>query len=162
MLPISVKDDKKRLDRTKQSMLKKGMEVLIITESENLNYLSGYSSGSFRTDQMLIVMVDEDQPLWIGDEAVANDVKAAVWFYHENIIPYSTSSDSKMIHLSEFAAEILSQIGQSNRRIGIEMDSYFFSGSSYEFFTRNLPNAKISDASYLIDNIRLHNRDQAT
>jgi len=160
MLPFSLKEYKNRLDQTKRSMLERGIEVLIVTNPANMNYLSGYNSWSFYVDQMLIVIVDEDQPIWIGRKMDANAAKATTWLYHENIIPYPEDHvHSKTKHPSEFAAKILTQIGQSNRRIGIEMDSYYFSVQSYECLKKNLPNAKFSDASLLVNYVRLIKSD---
>lgn len=161
MLPFSVKEYKKRLDQTKRKMLEKEIDVLIVTNPANMNYLSGYNSWSFYVDQMLIVIVDEDQPLWIGRKMDVNAAKATTWLYHENIIPYPEDHvHSQTKHPSEFAAKILTQIGQSNRRIGLEMASYYFSVQSYECLKRNLPNAKFSDASLLVNYVRIIKSDQ--
>ncbi|MCM3739954.1 M24 family metallopeptidase [Oceanobacillus luteolus] len=161
MLPFSLKEYKKRLDQTKKSMQEKGIEVLIVTNPSNMNYLSGFNCWSFYVDQMLVVMVDEDQPIWIGRQMDANAAKATTWLYHENIIPYPEDYvQSKTKHPSEFAAQILTQIGQSNRSIGIEMNSYFFSIKSYECLKRNLPNATFSDASLLVNYVRIIKSDQ--
>lgn len=161
MLPFSLKEYKKRLEQTKKRMEEKGIEVLIVTDPANMNYLSGYNSWSFYVDQMLIVIVDEDQPLWIGRKMDANAAKATTWLYHENIIPYPDDYvHSTTKHPSEFAALILTQIGQSNRRIGVEMDSYYFSVKSYECLKRNLPNATFCDASLLVNYVRIIKSDQ--
>ncbi len=161
MLPFSLKEYKNRLDQTKKSMLERGIEVLIVTNPANMNYLSGYNSWSFYVDQMLIVIADEDQPIWIGRKMDANAAKATTWLYHENIIPYPEDYvHSKIKHPSEFAAQILTQIGQSKSRIGLEMDSYYFSAQSYECLKKNLPNAIFSDASLLVNYVRIIKSEQ--
>lgn len=161
MLPFSLNEYKNRLNQTKNRMLENGIEVLIVTNPSNMNYLSGYNSWSFYVDQMLVIIVDEDQPIWIGRQMDANAAKATTWLYHENIIPYPEDYIHSITkHPSEFAAQILTQIGQSNRTIGLEMDSYYFSIQSYECLKRNLPNAKFVDASLLVNYVRIIKSEQ--
>ncbi|MEK4029472.1 M24 family metallopeptidase [Pseudobacillus sp. FSL P4-0506] len=156
MLPFSLNEFKSRLEQTKKSMLEKGIEVLLITNPANMNYLSGYNGWSFYVDQMLVVIIDEDQPIWIGRKQDANGAKATTWLYDENIIPYPEDHiHSTVKHPMDFVAQILTQIGQSNRRIGLEMESYYFSALSYERLKRNLPNAQFIDASLLVNYVRL-------
>lgn len=156
MLPFSLNEFKHRVDEVKKSMLEKGIEVLLITNPANMNYLSGYNGWSFYVDQMLVVIIDEDQPIWIGRKQDANGAKATTWLYEENIIPYPEDHIHSMVkHPMDFVAKILTQIGQSSRRIGLEMESYYFSALSYERLKKNLPNARFIDASLLVNYVRL-------
>lgn len=161
MLPFSLKEYKNRLEQTKRKMQESGMDVLIITNPANMNYLSGYNGWSFYVDQMLIVIVDEDQPIWIGRKMDANAAKATTWLYEENIIPYPEDHiHSETKHPMDFAAQILTQIGQSTRRIGLEMESYYFSALAYERLKANIPNAKFQDAKLLVNWVRLVKSDK--
>jgi len=156
MLPFSLKEYKSRLDQTKASMIKQGIEVLLITNPANMNYLSGYDGWSFYVDQMLIVIVDENQPIWIGRKMDAKAAEVTTWLYKENIIPYPEDHvHSDLKHPMEFIAKILTQIGQSKRRIAVEMSSYYFSALAYEKLKNNLPNAKFLDASLLVNYVRI-------
>lgn len=123
---------KTRILKTKEKMATEGIEVLLITDPANMNYLSGYDGWSFYVHQMLVIIIDEDQPIWIGRGQDANGAKVTTWLYHENIIPYPddyVQSDTK--HPMDFVAEILKQIGQQNRSIGVEMDNYYFTAKCY-------------------------------
>lgn len=156
MLPFSLKEYKGRLERTKVSMLEQGIEVLLITNPANMNYLSGYDGWSFYVDQMLVVIIDEDQPIWIGRKMDAKAAEATTWVYKENIIPYPEDhvhSDSK--HPMDFIAKILTQIGQSKRKIGVEMGSFYFSALAYEKLKTNLPNAQFSNVTLLVNYVRI-------
>ena len=44
-----------RLTRVRKAMLLKGLEVLIIGDPANINWLCGYDAWSFYTPQMMLV-----------------------------------------------------------------------------------------------------------
>ena len=54
-----------RLDKTKVRMQQTGMDCLLIASPENMNYLSGYAGWSFYTPQLLIVPIQEEEPVLI-------------------------------------------------------------------------------------------------
>ena len=153
---FSVTEYKERLKRTKEKMNEQGIEVLLIVNPSNMNYLSGYDAWSFYVHQMLIVMIDEEQPIWIGREMDANSAKVTSWIDHNNIIGYSdeyVQSDEK--HPMDFIAGILKEIGQANRVIGVEMETHFFTALSYQKLVQNLPNATFKDAKQLVNWVRI-------
>ena len=150
-----------RIRKTKERMAAKGIEVLLITDPANMNYLSGYDGWSFYVHQMLIVINDEDQPIWVGRAMDANAAKITTWLYHENIIPYPdmyTQSETK--HPMDFIADILKQIGQHNRAIGVEMENYYFTAKCYEQLKKGLPNAHFQDATLLVNWVRIVKSEQ--
>ncbi|WP_163969452.1 M24 family metallopeptidase [Oceanobacillus halotolerans] len=149
-----------RIVKTKQKMEAKGIEVLLITNPSNMNYLSGYDGWSFYVDQMLIVIIDEDQPIWIGRYQDANGARATTWLDQTNIIPYPDDyihSDTK--HPMEFIGDFLTQIGHGNSHIGVEKESYYFSALAYEKLKARLPDATLKDASLLVNYVRIIKSD---
>ncbi|HOO87951.1 MAG TPA: aminopeptidase P family N-terminal domain-containing protein, partial [Synergistales bacterium] len=53
-----------RLKKTKESMLRHKIEVLVVSDPANMNYLTGYDGWSFYVHQGLVVALDRDEPLW--------------------------------------------------------------------------------------------------
>lgn len=156
MLPFSLQEFKCRVKETKKSMEEQGIDVLLVTDPANMNYLSGYDGWSFYVDQLVAVIIDFDEPLWIGREMDANAAKATTWLKSENIISYPEDHvHSELKHPMEFIASFLHHIKQSNCKIGLEMSSYYFSARSYLKLQQNLPNAALTDASLLVNNIRI-------
>ena len=51
-----------RIKKVKESMSKKGIDILISTDPSNMNYLTGYDGWSFYVPQGIIISIDEDQP----------------------------------------------------------------------------------------------------
>ncbi|SEQ55600.1 Xaa-Pro dipeptidase [Piscibacillus halophilus] len=156
MLDFDIVEYQHRLERTKKSMNEKGIEVLLITDPANMNYLSGYDAWSFYVHQMLIVIIDEPQPVWIGRYMDAPGAKAKTWMYDENIMAYPDYYvQSEDHHPMEFIAEILEQIGQGNRVIGVEKEQYYFTAKAYEVLKEKLPNATFKDGSCLVNWVRI-------
>ncbi|XBD02148.1 M24 family metallopeptidase [Pseudalkalibacillus hwajinpoensis] len=150
-----------RIQRTKRRMEEAGLEVLLITDPANMNYLSGYDGWSFYVDQMVVVMIDEEHPLWIGRKMDANGAKATTWLYQDNIISYTDDYvHSTIKHPMDFVAEILRQIGQGNRVIGVEMGAYYFTALAFEHLKKGLPNAVWKDATLLVNHVRMIKSDR--
>ncbi|SEM10724.1 Xaa-Pro dipeptidase [Mesobacillus persicus] len=149
-----------RIRKTKERMAEKGIEVLLVTDPANMNYLSGYDAWSFYVHQMLVVIDDEDQPLWIGRGQDANGAKLTTWLFHENIFPYPDDYvQSTTKHPMDYVAEILKQIGQDQRSIGVEMEHYYFTAQCYMRLSAGLPNATFKDASHLVNWVRIVKSD---
>ncbi|WHY91385.1 M24 family metallopeptidase [Neobacillus cucumis] len=159
-MSFATSEYKERIQKTKERMMQKGIDVLLITDPANINYLSGYDGWSFYVHQMLVVIIDEEQPMWIGRGMDANAAKVTTWLYRENIIPYPDDyihSDTK--HPMDFVAGFLKQIGQEKRSIGVEMENYYFTAKSYEQLKKGLPNASFQDATLLVNWVRLIKSD---
>ncbi|MFQ3545952.1 M24 family metallopeptidase [Halobacillus rhizosphaerae] len=161
VLPFDILEYNQRLKGTKQRMADKGIEVLLITDPANMNYLSGYDAWSFYVHQMMVIIIDEPQPLWIGRFQDANGARATTWIYDENVIAYPDYYvHSTTHHPMDFIAEILTQIGEGKRNIGVEMDHYYFTGKALEQLKKGLPDAKFHDGSLLVNQVRMIKSDQ--
>ncbi|MDG5787849.1 M24 family metallopeptidase [Evansella sp. AB-P1] len=161
MLPFDILEYQKRLKETKKRMADKGIEVLLVTDPANMNYLSGYDAWSFYVHQMLIIIDEEPQPIWIGRYLDANGAKETTWIYEENVIPYPDYYvQSTTLHPMDFIGDILTEIGHGNRSIGVEMDNYYFSAKAYERLKTKLPNATFKDGDLLVNYVRLIKSDQ--
>ncbi|MBB5174184.1 M24 family metallopeptidase [Texcoconibacillus texcoconensis] len=161
MLPFDIVEYQERLEKTKRRMEAKGVEVLLLTDPANINYLSGYDAWSFYVHQALVVIIDEPQPIWIGRHQDASGARSKTWIYDENIIDYPDYYvQSETYHPMAFMGEILKQIGHGNRTVGVEMDHYYFSAKAYQRLIQSLPDATFKDASLLVNEIRLIKSDQ--
>lgn len=161
MLPFDILEYQQRLSHTKKRMEDSGIDVLLITDPANMNYLSGYDAWSFYVHQMLVIVIDEDQPLWIGRYQDANGARVTTWIYDENVIAYPDHYvHSDQHHPMDFISEILIQVGQGNRTIGVEMDHYYFTGKALDQLRKGLPNATFRDATLLVNKVRMIKSDQ--
>ena len=63
---FSLEEFKRRINDTKKSMTKKGIDILICTDPSNMNYLTGYDGWSFYVPQGVIIALDHEEPIWFG------------------------------------------------------------------------------------------------
>ncbi|CAM3983598.1 M24 family metallopeptidase [Alkalicoccus chagannorensis] len=161
MLPFDIQEYQDRLTKTKEKMVENGIDVLLITDPANMNYLTGYDAWSFYVHQMVVIIVDEPQPLWIGRYLDANGARLKTWIYDDNVIAYPDYYvHSSIYHPMTFIGEILTQIGHGNRRIGVEMDSYYFTAQAFMKLQQALPNAVFSNGDLLVNRVRIVKSDQ--
>ncbi|WP_442865178.1 M24 family metallopeptidase [Alkalihalobacillus sp. CinArs1] len=160
-MPFELREYQERIQLTKRRMLDEGLEVLLITDPANMNYLTGYDGWSFYVDQMVVVIIDEEQPLWIGRKMDGNGAKATTWLHHENLVTYTDDYvHSNVKHPMDFVAKTLEELDQSTRHIGVEMGAYYFTALAFESLKRNLPDAKWKDATLLVNRVRMVKSNQ--
>ena len=79
---------KQRLKKVQALMKKKGIELLISQDANNMNYLTGYDAWSFYYAQCVIVHVNADEPLFFVRAQDAGGAFIKTYLKKENIIIY--------------------------------------------------------------------------
>lgn len=155
-LLFSVEEYKSRLAAVKERMYREGVEVLLVTDPANMNYLSGYDGWSFYVHQGLLVLMDREEPLWFGRMQDSNGARLTTWLADENVRGYQDHYvQSNLRHPMEFVADLLAELGADQRRLGVEMDSYYFTAQCLESLIESLPAAQIMNANLLVNWVRL-------
>nr|WP_082676289.1 Xaa-Pro peptidase family protein [Shouchella shacheensis] len=150
-----------RIRQVKARMEEHGVDVLLISDPSNINYLSGYDAYSFYVVQALIVSQEEDQPIWVGREEDAGGARLTTWLDDDHIYSYPDHylhSTSK--HPIDFISDLFVQRNQDQRRIGLEMGSYYLSALDYEQLRKGLPDATVINTTTLVGHVRLIKSDQ--
>jgi ectoine hydrolase len=152
----------KRLERTKDRMKEEEMETLFLTDPANMNYLSGYDGWSFYVHQGLVVSLDHEQPVWVGRDMDKNGARATVWIDHENLYPYSDDHVHSPVgkHPMDFVAQVIEEMGRADTHIGVEMDAYYYTAKSHQRLQQKLPGATFSDATLLVNWVRVRKSDR--
>jgi Xaa-Pro dipeptidase len=159
-LYFEVKEFKERLNKTKASMNENGVEVLIVTDPANMNYLTGFDGWSFYVHQGLIVMIDQDEPIWFGRGQDGNAARLTAWIKDENIRAYTDDYVQSLIkHPMDFVADIIKEKGYQNKIIGTEMDTYYYTAKCQERLQLGLPNARFKDATNLVNWVKIIKSD---
>ena len=144
-----------RLTRVRKAMLLKGLEVLIIGDPANINWLCGYDAWSFYTPQMMLVDLDNG-PIWLGREMDAGAAKFTTYLESESVIGYSEDLVQRQnIHPSEFLASWMHESGYGSSKIGYESDVYYLSPKSLDTLKKGLPKAQWIDADLLVNWVRV-------
>ena len=150
-LPFERAEYGARLAKTRKAMEQAGIELLIVTDPSNMAWLTGYDGWSFYVHQCVLVLPDED-PIWYGRGQDANGAKRTVYLDHDRIIGYPDHYvQSTERHPMDLLSKIIADRGWGGRRIGVEMDNYYFAAACYASLTRNLPNATFKDATALVN-----------
>ncbi|CAN7245816.1 M24 family metallopeptidase [Mesorhizobium caraganae] len=145
-----------RLGAVKREMARRGIDVLLLSEPPNQNYLTGYNAYSFYTPQMIIVTLDRNEPIWVG--RLMDRVSAVMTTYlaDENILAYpETHVHSPVLSAYDIMADIVKEVGGEKARIGVEMGGYYYPARAHADFLRALPYAEFVDADLLVGWIRL-------
>lgn len=161
MVPFEVSEYKERLGKIKESMSIQGIDVLVVTDPANMNYLTGYDGWSFYVHQCVIVLMDEEEPIWIGREQDSNGAKMTTWLGHDNIVPYTDDYiQSATKHTYDFVANLLKEKGKGNKVIGVEMEAYYFTAKCYQRLQMGMPDAEIKDATLMVNWVKIIKSEQ--
>ncbi len=140
-----------RLSKTRTAMAAAGLDVLIISDPSNMAWLTGYDGWSFYVHQAVVVGTDFD-PIWFGRGQDAAGARRTTWLPEADIIGYPDHYvQSTERHPMDYLAARLTERGQGTKRIGVEMDNYWFSAKAYAALTSGLPDASFFDATALVN-----------
>lgn len=152
----------RRLNRLTERMKEEDLDAVIVANPANMNYLTGYDGWSFYVHQAVIVTPERSEPIWIGRSQDANGAQTTTWLSADNIRAYSDDHVHSPydLHPMDAVAEILTEIGVGNGKIGLEMDTYYFTAKAYTRLQDNLPEAEFEDTTLLINWIRAKKSEQ--
>lgn len=145
-----------RIARTKARMAQAGIDLLFVASPANQFWLTGYDGWSFYTPQMVVLAMDEEEPIWFGRKMDAVGARFTVFMGEDHIIPYPDEYvASAERHPMQYLARIVRDRGWGGRRIGVEMDDYYYTARWHEILTHELPDARFSNAFLLVNWARL-------
>jgi Xaa-Pro dipeptidase len=75
-----------RIQNTKKRMADGGIDMLIVSDPANMNYLTGYDGWSFYVPQVVLVSLEDEQPLWVGRGMDANGALHTTFLSEANSI----------------------------------------------------------------------------
>ncbi|CAM3524800.1 ectoine hydrolase [Tsukamurella ocularis] len=108
----------RRLAELRERMDKRGLDAVVITDPENLMYLTDYQTTGYSFFQALVVPLD-DEPVMITRAMEESNVIARTWV--ERTRPYPDTGDA----IQELVLT-LKEGGLGTKRVGYERNSYFF------------------------------------
>lgn len=159
-LYFPIEEYRQRVDNTKKSMQEKGIDVLIVTDPANMNYLTGFDGWSFYVHQGVIVVLDEENPIWFGRGQDGNAARLTTYLPEENIYAYTDDYvQSTVKHPYEYVADILKERGHDKKRIATETDAYYYSAKCQERLEASLPDATFLDGHNLVNWVKIIKSD---
>ncbi|HDQ13661.1 MAG TPA: M24 family metallopeptidase [Sediminispirochaeta sp.] len=144
-----------RVRKTKEAMQKKGIDLLVVSQPANMNYLTGYDGWSFYVHQCLLVSLQQEEPMWLGRGMDANGARITTYLSEDNIREYADHYvHSTERHPMNFVADVIKEKGWDKGTVGVEMDQFYFTHRSYVELEKDLPNAKFVDGNVLVNWVR--------
>ena len=108
----------RRLDELRGRMARRLLDAVVITDPENLMYLTDYQTTGYSFFQALVVPL-EAEPFMITRAMEESNIHARTWL--ELTRPYPDTGDA-----IQMLVESLREFGLSGKSIGYERNSYFF------------------------------------
>lgn len=140
-----------RIKKARAAMESRGIELLICSDPSNMAWLTGYDGWSFYVHQCVLLALDGD-PVWFGRGQDANGAKRTCFMAEDDIIGYPDHYvQSEVRHPMDYLSARIADRGWGSRRIGVEMDNYWFSAAAYAALKRGLPDARFIDATALVN-----------
>ncbi|WP_376689845.1 ectoine hydrolase [Wenzhouxiangella sp. EGI_FJ10409] len=107
----------RRLEALRERMAERLLDAVVITDPENLMYLTDYQTTGYSFFQALVVPL-EDEPFMITRMLEESNVHARTWI--EKTRPYPDTGDA-----IQMLVESLREFGLTGKCIGYERNSYF-------------------------------------
>lgn len=149
--PFSLAEYERRLGLVRRAMAERGIDILFVEDPSNMAWLTGYDGWSFYVHQGVLIFHDAD-PMWWGRQQDANGAVRTVWMAGVHITHYPDHYvQSTLRHPMQHLAGIIQELGYGARRIGVEMDNYYFSARAYVTLCDSLPEAELVDATALVN-----------
>lgn len=146
----------RRRRAVKEAMTTAGLDLLVVCDPANMDYLTGYRGWSFYVPQTALVHVEEDLPIWIGRIQDAGAARITTDLPEDHIVPYPDDYvQNRAKHPMSFVADRIRARGWQRTSIGLEMDAYYFSGRAADTIRAELPEARFRDCDHLVNWVRI-------
>ena len=140
-----------RITKTRTAMQANGIDLLIVSDPSNMNWLTGYDGWSFYVHQCVVLSLDGD-PIWFGRGQDANGALRTCFMDPANIIGYPDHYvQSKERHPMDYLSAQLTDRRLAKGTVGVEMDNYWFSAAAFASLQAHLLNVQFTDATALVN-----------
>jgi Xaa-Pro dipeptidase len=149
-----------RIQRTKAAMADRGIGLMVVCDPANMNYLTGYDGWSFYVPQAVLVIDDQEEPVWIGRNMDVNGAVHTAFIKKENMIGYPDDYvQSPVKHPMNFMADVIKQKGWDKKTIGVETDAYYYTARSDAELKKTLGKDTLADGNLLVNWVRIIKSD---
>lgn len=136
-----------RISALRDRIHERCMDAVVITDPENIMYLTDYQTTGYSFFQALIVPL-EQEPFMITRAMEESNVIHRTWV--ERTRPYPDTGDA-----IQMLVETLREFNLADKTIGYERNSYFFPAYQQDFIHTTLTNAKLLDCFGIVEEGRI-------
>ncbi len=116
-----------------------------------MSWLTGYDGWSFYVHQG-VILLQEGEPVWWGRAMDARGARRTVFMSDDRIRGYDdTYVQNPEKHPMADLARLLCELRLDSAAIGVELDNYYYSAAAHATLARNLPKARLVDATGLVN-----------
>jgi Xaa-Pro dipeptidase len=146
-LTFAFEEYERRLRELRHRMHQRLLDAVIISDTENLMYLTDYQTTGYSYFQALVVPL-EGEPFMIMRELEESNVYARTWV--EVTRPYPDTGDAiQMLHSS------LREFALHDKHLGYERNSYFFPAYQQDRMHTSFSKAELRDCFGIVEQGRL-------
>lgn len=148
---FTVDEYQSRIAKTRKAMQERGLDVLVVSDPSNMNWLSGYDGWSFYVHQAVVLSL-EGEPHWWGRDMDTLGARRTVFMQEDHIHGYDdTYVQNPEKHPMSVLARLVGQLGMENARVGVELDNYYYSAAAHLTLVEAMPLARFEDATGLVN-----------
>ena len=137
----------RRLNQLREQMEIRKLDAVIISDPENLMYLTDYQTTGYSFFQALVVPL-ADEPFMVTRYLEESNIHARTWV--ERTRPYPDTGDA-----IQMLVESLREFGLSNKDIGYERNSYFFPAYHQDAIHTTFSSGRLLDCFGIVETGRL-------
>ena len=137
----------RRLRELRERIAERRMDAVVISDPENIMYLTDYQTTGYSFFQALVVPL-EDEPFMITRKLEESNITARTWV--EITRPYPDTGDA-----IQMLVDALREFGLDKKRIGYERNSYFFPAYHQDCIHNTLTDGKLLDCFGIVEEGRV-------
>ncbi len=137
----------RRLRELRERIAERCMDAVVISDPENIMYLTDYQTTGYSFFQALVVPL-EDEPFMITRKLEESNVTARTWV--DITRPYPDTGDA-----IQMLVDALREFGLDKKRIGYERNSYFFPAYHQDRIHTTLTDGKLLDCFGIVEEGRV-------
>jgi Xaa-Pro aminopeptidase len=154
-LPFDRSEYAARLARIRRIMTSRDIGLMVITDVANQHYVTGYDGWSFYTPQVVLVPIEDEEPVWVGRAMDAAGGRLTAWMNPANVVGFPESYVQQTDrHPMDWIAALIVERGWARRRIAIDLEAYYYSPRAHAHLVAGLPAATILDAELMVNWVR--------
>ncbi|MGQ9425763.1 ectoine hydrolase [Gilvimarinus sp. F26214L] len=138
---------KSRIEALRRRMRARLLDAVIISDPENIMYLTDYQTTGYSFFQCLVVPLD-DEPFMITRAMEESNIHARTWV--ERTRPYPDTGDA-----IQMLVEALREFGLARKDIGYERNSYFFPAYHQDSIHTTFTDGRLFDCFGIVEQGRI-------
>lgn len=154
--PFAEAEFRRRVNDVKKRMEEAGLDLLICQDPANMGWLTGFDGWSFYTPQVVLVHLDKEAPIWFGRPQDEKSARITTNLPSSNVFSFSeTLIHHPERHPYDELCDLIRSFGWETNRIGVELDSHYYTARAHRHIVAGLPDARIVDCRELVNWARL-------